>query len=54
MQQDWPPYVINRPAYSLPDFDRKFDMKKRTFPIGQKVKKCFRYSIYILLTIESQ
>uniref|UniRef100_A0A8C7RQP6 STAS domain-containing protein n=1 Tax=Oncorhynchus mykiss TaxID=8022 RepID=A0A8C7RQP6_ONCMY len=44
MQQDWPPYVINRPAYSLPDFDRKFDMKKRTFPIGQKVKKCFRCS----------
>ncbi|XP_042155493.1 solute carrier family 26 member 9-like isoform X2 [Oncorhynchus tshawytscha] len=32
------------PAYSLPDFDRKFDMKKRTFPIGQKVKKCFRCS----------
>ncbi|XP_041700834.1 solute carrier family 26 member 9-like [Coregonus clupeaformis] len=44
MQKDCPPYVINRPAYSLPDFDRKFDMKKRTFPIGQKVKKCFRCS----------
>uniref|UniRef100_A0A6Q2XB69 STAS domain-containing protein n=1 Tax=Esox lucius TaxID=8010 RepID=A0A6Q2XB69_ESOLU len=44
MQQDRPRYVINRPAYSLPDFDGEFDKKKRTFPIGEKVKKCFRCS----------
>ncbi|KAJ8016882.1 hypothetical protein DPEC_G00011960 [Dallia pectoralis] len=45
MQQDRPLYVINRPAYSLPEFDGEFDKKKRTFPIGEKVKKCFRFKI---------
>uniref|UniRef100_A0A8C7I699 Solute carrier family 26 member 9 n=1 Tax=Oncorhynchus kisutch TaxID=8019 RepID=A0A8C7I699_ONCKI len=44
MQQESPRYVINRPAYSLPDFDGEFDKKKRAFPIGEKVKKCFRCS----------
>ncbi|XP_070304071.1 solute carrier family 26 member 9 isoform X1 [Salvelinus sp. IW2-2015] len=44
MQQERPRYVINRPAYSLPDFDGEFDKKKRAFPIGEKVKKCFRCS----------
>lgn len=53
MQQERPRYVINRLAYSLPDFDGEFDKKKRAFPIGEKVKKCFRYSVYILLTIKS-
>uniref|UniRef100_A0A4W5N817 Solute carrier family 26 member 9 n=1 Tax=Hucho hucho TaxID=62062 RepID=A0A4W5N817_9TELE len=48
MQQERPRYVINRSAYSLPDFDVEFDKKKRAFPIGEKVKKCFRYSIYVL------
>lgn len=43
MQQESPRYVIDRPAYNLPDFDREFDKKSRQFPVGEKVKKLFRY-----------
>lgn len=45
MQQDRPRYVIDRPAYNLQDFDTEFDKKSRQFPVGEKVKKCFRYRI---------
>uniref|UniRef100_A0A3Q1JPE1 STAS domain-containing protein n=1 Tax=Anabas testudineus TaxID=64144 RepID=A0A3Q1JPE1_ANATE len=45
MQQDHPRYVIDRPTYSLPDFDREFDKKNRQFPVGEKVKKRFRCSV---------
>uniref|UniRef100_A0A3B4TDL3 Solute carrier family 26 member 9 n=1 Tax=Seriola dumerili TaxID=41447 RepID=A0A3B4TDL3_SERDU len=45
MQQDHPRYVIDRPAYNLPDFDREFDKKSRQFPVGEKVKKLFRCSL---------
>uniref|UniRef100_A0A667YMS4 Solute carrier family 26 member 9 n=1 Tax=Myripristis murdjan TaxID=586833 RepID=A0A667YMS4_9TELE len=45
MHQDRPRYVIDRPAYNLPDFDREFDKKNRQFPIGEKVKKLFRCSV---------
>ncbi|KAM4609770.1 solute carrier family 26 member 9-like [Polymixia lowei] len=44
MHQDRPRFVIDRPAYNLPDFDREFDKKNRQFPIGEKVKKLFRCS----------
>lgn len=47
MQQDRPRYVIDRPAYNLPDFDREFDKRSRQFPVGEKVKKLFRYRITI-------
>lgn len=47
MHGDRPRYVIDRPAYNLPDFDREFDKKSRQFPVGEKVKKLFRYSIAI-------
>ncbi|XP_025757068.1 solute carrier family 26 member 9 [Oreochromis niloticus] len=45
MQQESPRYVIDRPAYNLPDFDREFDKKSRQFPVGEKVKKLFRCSV---------
>ncbi|KAA8591317.1 hypothetical protein FQN60_002260 [Etheostoma spectabile] len=45
MHRDRPRYVIDRPAYNLPDFDREFDKKSRQFPIGEKVKKLFRCSV---------
>uniref|UniRef100_A0A4W6FKY6 Solute carrier family 26 member 9 n=1 Tax=Lates calcarifer TaxID=8187 RepID=A0A4W6FKY6_LATCA len=45
MQQDRPRYVIDRPAYNLPDFDREFDKRSRQFPVGEKVKKLFRCSL---------
>ncbi|XP_074498909.1 solute carrier family 26 member 9-like [Sebastes fasciatus] len=44
MHRDRPRYVIDRPAYNLPDFDREFDKKSRQFPVGEKVKKLFRCS----------
>ncbi|XP_019129332.1 solute carrier family 26 member 9 [Larimichthys crocea] len=44
MHQDRPRYVIDRPAYNLPDFDKDFDKKSRQFPVGEKVKKLFRCS----------
>ncbi|XP_036961165.1 solute carrier family 26 member 9-like isoform X1 [Acanthopagrus latus] len=44
MQPDRPRYVIDRPAYNLPDFDKEFDKKSRQFPVGEKVKKLFRCS----------
>ncbi|XP_060930091.1 solute carrier family 26 member 9-like [Limanda limanda] len=44
MHVDRPRYVIDRPAYNLPDFDREFDKKSRQFPVGEKVKKLFRCS----------
>lgn len=49
MQQDCPRYVIDRPTYNLPDFDKEFDKKSRQFPVGEKVKKHFRYRIMISL-----
>uniref|UniRef100_A0AAQ5YAD2 STAS domain-containing protein n=1 Tax=Amphiprion ocellaris TaxID=80972 RepID=A0AAQ5YAD2_AMPOC len=45
MQQERPRYVINRPAYNLPEFDSEFDKKSRQFPVGEKVKKLFRCSV---------
>uniref|UniRef100_A0A3B5BG30 Solute carrier family 26 member 9 n=1 Tax=Stegastes partitus TaxID=144197 RepID=A0A3B5BG30_9TELE len=45
MHQDRPRYVINRPAYDLPEFDREFEKKSRQFPVGDKVKKLFRCSV---------
>lgn len=45
MHQDRPRYVIDRPAYNLPDFDSEFDKKSRQFPVGEKVKKLFRCSV---------
>uniref|UniRef100_A0A665VVS7 Solute carrier family 26 member 9 n=1 Tax=Echeneis naucrates TaxID=173247 RepID=A0A665VVS7_ECHNA len=45
MHRDHPRYVIDRPAYNLPDFDREFDKKSRQFPVGEKVKKLFRCSV---------
>lgn len=50
MQQNRPRYVTDRPAYNLPDFDREFEKKTRQFPVGDKVKKLFRYSVAILHT----
>ncbi|KAF1390078.1 hypothetical protein PFLUV_G00054390 [Perca fluviatilis] len=47
MHRDRPRYVIDRPAYNLTDFDREFDKKSRQFPVGEKVKKLFRYRIAI-------
>ncbi len=47
MQADRPRYVIDRPAYNLPDFDKEFDKKSREFPLGEKAKKLFRYRITI-------
>ncbi|XP_036388771.1 solute carrier family 26 member 9-like [Megalops cyprinoides] len=44
MYQDHPRCVIDRPAYSLPNFDEEFDKKSRSFPVGEKVKKLFRCS----------
>ncbi|XP_026188649.1 solute carrier family 26 member 9 isoform X1 [Mastacembelus armatus] len=44
MQQNRPRYVVDRPAYNLPDFDKEFDKKSRQFPVGEKVKKLFRCS----------
>uniref|UniRef100_A0A7N8WYD5 Solute carrier family 26 member 9 n=1 Tax=Mastacembelus armatus TaxID=205130 RepID=A0A7N8WYD5_9TELE len=32
MQQNRPRYVVDRPAYNLPDFDKEFDKKSRQFP----------------------
>ncbi|XP_029282332.1 solute carrier family 26 member 9 [Cottoperca gobio] len=45
MHRDRPRYVIDRPAYNLPDFDGEFDKKSRQFPVGEKVKKLFRCSV---------
>ncbi|XP_031701762.1 solute carrier family 26 member 9 [Anarrhichthys ocellatus] len=45
MQRDRPRYVIDRPAYNLPDFDGEFDKKSRQFPVGEKVRKLFRCSV---------
>ncbi|KAJ4934461.1 hypothetical protein JOQ06_007256 [Pogonophryne albipinna] len=44
MQRLRPRYVIDRPAFNLPDFDQEFDKKSRQFPVGEKVKKLFRCS----------
>ncbi|KAM7411335.1 hypothetical protein PAMA_021363 [Pampus argenteus] len=43
MHQNRPRYVIDRPAYNLPDFDKEFDKRSRQFPVGEKVKKLFRH-----------
>ncbi|KAM3617962.1 uncharacterized protein V6R79_013298 [Siganus canaliculatus] len=45
MNPDRPRYVIDRPAYNLPDFDKEFDKKSRQFPVGEKAKKLFRCSV---------
>uniref|UniRef100_W5K1I4 Solute carrier family 26 member 9 n=1 Tax=Astyanax mexicanus TaxID=7994 RepID=W5K1I4_ASTMX len=39
-----PRYAINRSAYSQPDFDEEFGRRRRSFPLGDKVKKVFRCS----------
>ncbi|XP_066528454.1 solute carrier family 26 member 9-like [Hoplias malabaricus] len=44
MQSVHPRYNVNRPAYSLPEFDEEFERKRRSFPLGDKVKKVFRCS----------
>lgn len=43
MQPDRPRYVIDRSAYTLPDFDTEFDKKSRQFPVGAKLSALFRY-----------
>lgn len=43
MQPDRPRYVIDRSAYTLPDFDTEFDKKSRQFPVGVKLSTLFRY-----------
>lgn len=43
MPLDRPRYVIDRSAYTLPDFDREFDKKSRQFPVGEKLSTLFRY-----------
>uniref|UniRef100_A0A8C2WCA0 Solute carrier family 26 member 9 n=1 Tax=Cyclopterus lumpus TaxID=8103 RepID=A0A8C2WCA0_CYCLU len=45
MHRDRPRYVIDRPAYNLPDFDGEFDKKSRQFPVREKVRKLFRCSV---------
>ncbi|XP_065816925.1 solute carrier family 26 member 9 [Labrus bergylta] len=45
MPENRPRYVIDRPAYNLPDFDREFDKKSRQLPVGEKLKKPFRCSV---------
>uniref|UniRef100_G3PAD1 STAS domain-containing protein n=1 Tax=Gasterosteus aculeatus aculeatus TaxID=481459 RepID=G3PAD1_GASAC len=45
MQRGRPRYVIDRPAYNLPDFDGEFDKKSRQFSAGEKVRKLFRCSV---------
>ena len=45
MEQDRSRYVVDRPTYNIADFDRDFDKKDRQFPVGEKVKKLFRYKI---------
>lgn len=45
MELPRPRYMIDRPAYTLADFNREFDRKSRQFPVGEKVKKLFRYDI---------
>ncbi|KAL6483367.1 hypothetical protein MHYP_G00082390 [Metynnis hypsauchen] len=44
MQAVRPHYAVNRPAYSQPEFDEEFDRKRRSFPLGDKVKKVFSCS----------
>lgn len=44
MQPDRPRYVIDRSAYTLPDFDTEFDKKSRQFPVGAKLSALFRYT----------
>uniref|UniRef100_A0A3Q3WVY3 SLC26A/SulP transporter domain-containing protein n=1 Tax=Mola mola TaxID=94237 RepID=A0A3Q3WVY3_MOLML len=45
MHPDRPRYVIDRPVYNLPDLHREFDRRSRQFPVGERVKKLFRYNI---------
>ncbi|XP_041656327.1 solute carrier family 26 member 9-like [Cheilinus undulatus] len=45
MPENRPRYVIDRPAYNLPDFDGEFDKKTRQLPVGEKVKKHLRCSV---------
>lgn len=44
MHLDRPRYVIDRSAYTLPDFDREFDKKSRQFPFGEKLRSLCRYT----------
>ncbi|XP_041083258.1 solute carrier family 26 member 9-like [Polyodon spathula] len=39
-----PRYVIDRPAYSIPDFDLDCNKKSRSYPAGAKFRKLFRCS----------
>ncbi|NXX05303.1 S26A9 protein, partial [Larus smithsonianus] len=39
-----PRYVIVRPAYSVSLFDEEFEKKRRSYPIGEKLKNLFRCS----------
>lgn len=43
MQPARPRYVIDRSAYTLPDFDTEFDKKSRQFPAGAKLSALVRY-----------
>nr|XP_056723703.1 solute carrier family 26 member 9 [Euleptes europaea] len=44
MNEPRPRYVINRPAYSINDFDEEFERKSRSYPLGEKIKNLFRCS----------
>uniref|UniRef100_A0A8C3F7M2 Solute carrier family 26 member 9 n=1 Tax=Chrysemys picta bellii TaxID=8478 RepID=A0A8C3F7M2_CHRPI len=44
MNQARPRYVVDRAAYSVNFFDEEFEKKKRSYPLGEKVKNLFRCS----------
>ncbi|XP_026864270.2 solute carrier family 26 member 9 isoform X1 [Electrophorus electricus] len=44
MQQVRPRYAIDRPGFSQREFDEEFERKRRSFPLGDKVKKTLRCS----------
>ncbi|XP_075898115.1 solute carrier family 26 member 9-like [Nelusetta ayraudi] len=51
MHLDRPRYVIDRSAYTLPDFDRDFDKKSRQFPVGERLGTLFRCSVLRLRSL---
>ncbi|XP_074833684.1 solute carrier family 26 member 9 [Carettochelys insculpta] len=44
MNQARPRYIVDRSAYSVDLFDEEFEKKKRSYPLGEKVKNLFRCS----------
>lgn len=52
MHRDCPRYSVDRPAYSQQDFDEEFNRKRRNYPLGEKVRKFFRYVTKAELFVE--